>query len=706
MQMSRWASSSFALVFKTKPLVGALAASLLIHPAAYAATFGHSRVVSAPGQALRIDVPVGQLSPDDLRSLSVAPAPAAAWSEAGLTPPVELSTLTAQLADGHAPGSKVIRLRSSQPFNKPVADVLLDIHTASGRQRYQVSLLTRTDAGIDLAAVASPEGAAPGSTTGASIRVKAGDTMFAIARRHAVRGVSDYQMMMALFRANPQAFIHDNVNLVKAGSLLVMPDMAALTAISDREARRLFMQHARAFARYRGSSAGAVPVVGQQGAAAAAGEVVRAAPSAQVPATEAAKRDLLRLSGRPAADAGAAGSAKGAAGVAGQGASGATVAGAQGAAGAGGERAAATPGSPAASGASATPGSPAAAGAPATPGSAHDADVRADDQLALRKGVADAEQRVSQLEDNVKNLNEALRAQGSVIGELVVEGAKGLSESIAQATGPADGAQQAAPGAAGQPAAAGNAAAGGSAPGTPGSSPAADTAAAGGAASSSAATAAHGGTSSTPGAAANGASSAAGVAPAAGALPGSGAAGGAAPQAGAAGSGGATPSAGAAAANGATSSTGAGAANRATQPAGQAGSGGTAPPSGAGAANGAAPSAGPGASSGAAGSPGAGERGSTPAAKGKAGGSADTISTKTEKTVSWFQEHMLGVITGLLALIVLVVAWLLRRANSARNEGRDDSSGLITEAMVREKLSQIDLDLDRNSPSGSTPGQR
>ncbi len=67
---------------------------------------------------------------------------------------------------------------------------------------------------------------------------------------------------------------------------------------------------------------------------------------------------------------------------------------------------------------------------------------------------------------------------------------------------------------------------------------------------------------------------------------------------------------------------------------------------------------------------------------------------------------MLGVITGLLALIVLVVAWLLRRANSARNEGRDDSSGLITEAMVREKLSQIDLDLDRNSPSGSTPGQR
>jgi pilus assembly protein FimV len=57
---------------------------------------------------------------------------------------------------------------------------------------------------------------------------------------------------------------------------------------------------------------------------------------------------------------------------------------------------------------------------------------------------------------------------------------------------------------------------------------------------------------------------------------------------------------------------------------------------------------------------------------------------------------MLGVITGLLALIVLVIAWLLRRANTGRDDGRDDHSGLITEAMVREKLDQINLDLSRS----------
>src|SRR5690606_31608779 len=208
MQMSRWMSSSFALVFKTKPLVGALAASLLICPAVHAATFGHSRVVSAPGQALRIDVPVVQLSADDLRSFSAHPAPMSAWSEAGLVPPVDLGTLTATLSDGYAPGSKIIQLRSTQAFNKPVADVLLDIQTASGRQRYQVSLLTRSNASIELAAVgaASASADSAGLTAGQRIRVRDGDTLFAIARRNAVKGVSEYQLMMALFKANPRAF--------------------------------------------------------------------------------------------------------------------------------------------------------------------------------------------------------------------------------------------------------------------------------------------------------------------------------------------------------------------------------------------------------------------------------------------------------------------------------------------------------------------
>src|SRR3546814_813116 len=261
MQMSRCVLSSTALVFNTKPLVGALAAALLACSTSYAAGFVHSRIVSALGQPLRIDWPFTLPSSDDFRSLAVRPAPAADWKQAGLVPPVDLASMQMQLTDGYTPGTKVLQLRSSQVFDRPVADLLLDVRTASGQQRYQVSLLTQ--AGPEsMAAHSSSALRGSGQQTGMqqaaqkSINVRPGDTMFAIALRNAVPGVSVYQMMMALQRANPGAFIHDNVNLVKAGATLSVPGMAELTAISDKEARRLFQQQAQAFALYRQRLAG------------------------------------------------------------------------------------------------------------------------------------------------------------------------------------------------------------------------------------------------------------------------------------------------------------------------------------------------------------------------------------------------------------------------------------------------------------------
>jgi len=52
---------------------------------------------------------------------------------------------------------------------------------------------------------------------------------------------------------------------------------------------------------------------------------------------------------------------------------------------------------------------------------------------------------------------------------------------------------------------------------------------------------------------------------------------------------------------------------------------------------------------------------------------------------------MLGVITGILALVVLIIAWLLRRASASRS---DDGHAGVTEAMVQERLDSIDFDLD------------
>ncbi|HEY9573666.1 MAG TPA: peptidoglycan-binding protein LysM, partial [Pusillimonas sp.] len=78
---------------------------------------------------------------------------------------------------------------------------------------------------------------------------------------------------------------------------------------------------------------------------------------------------------------------------------------------------------------------------------------------------------------------------------------------------------------------------------------------------------------------------------------------------------------------------------------------------------------------------------------------------KADNIVSWFQEHLLASITALLALIVLVIAWVLRRINAARDDGGDGHPALITEAMVKEKLDQINLDL-RQAPNDGPPAAK
>lgn len=748
MAMSRSVSSSFALVLNTKPLVGALAAALISCPSAYAASFGHSRIVSGLGQPLGIDIPVSQLSADDLRSLAVTPAPLSAWQQAGLTPPVALSDMRLQVVDGYTAGIKVIQLRSSTPFDQPIADVLLDVRTAAGQQRYQVSLLAHGGA-VSAAAQRSsslrdPSGAAASAQAGYTIKVRRGDTMFAIARRNAVPDASIYQLMIALQRANPQAFIHGNINLVKAGASLKMPSMADITAISDREARRIFMRQAHEFALYRQRAAAGAGVVGAGGDA-AAGQV---SPGGAEPQMEAAdqSRDQLRLSSA---------AANGRTGAA--------------------------------------PGGAAAAGGA---GSGLSTDARSDDQVATRKGIAESEQRVSQLEENVKHLSEALRAQGGAASGLVVDGAKGLSQSLADAVGgspdgqagsaapggaaagggtagrpgqAAGGARQSSAGAPGGTAThgagaqAGNGGAGGGAQaadaagGKPaGAATAGSTAAAGNGSGASAAGSSATGSTAPGGAAAqpsgrersgNGAGAAAGGNATSAGGPG-GSSGAASGGASATASGGSTAAGSAAASpNGAGSSaagptasggkdadSGAGAAaggGAANAAAGSAGADGAPSGSSAGSASGATGDGSTGAANGQArsgsgnggsaaqaggagiaapGLPGsAGDGGSAKgpgaaagadkpaqgaAADGKADAAsgADSNSTKAEQSVSWLQEHMLGVITGVLAFIVLIIAWLLRRANSANRDG--DGHGVITDAMVQEKLEQINLDLD------------
>ncbi|MCM2575522.1 LysM peptidoglycan-binding domain-containing protein [Achromobacter xylosoxidans] len=369
---------------------------------ALAMRVGHSRVVSAPGAPLQALVGLQELTPDEIASLRVSVADEASWQRAGLKPPAPLASLVVRVEDGMDPTRKNLRVRSTQAPSGGAVDLLLDISSSSGQRQVQVSILVPlrgAGAEVSPAAVGTPSRA---SGTAGSVNVKSGDTLFAIAQRNAVPNASIYQMLVALWRANPDAFIQGNMNLVRAGQKLAIPDAATVRAVDPAEARRIFNEHAEAFARYRarlGAAAGANPSV-VKGQDAASGTVAR--PGDTGVATASQPQDRVRLSSgqaqggataqadaqadQRASDARAMADAQGRVNqlqsnvdelnkaVAGQG--GATGApGAAGAAGANGATggagaagASGTPGSTGATGASGTPGATGAAGASGTPG--------------------------------------------------------------------------------------------------------------------------------------------------------------------------------------------------------------------------------------------------------------------------------------------------------------------------------------------------
>lgn len=559
-----------------KPLAVRLAylaalASFAVSSSVYAISFGHSRLLSPVGQPLQIQVPVHSLTDQERDSLSVSLAAIPAWQEAGLTPPVDPATMQVAVVDGVRPGTKLITIRSSEPLSSNVADLLLAVRSSSGQVQHQVSLLAPADLEVARASggvTVSGSGAvgSPADTAGATIQIRRGDTLFALARRHAVPGVSVYQWMIGVMQANPQAFINDNVNLIKAGATLNVPGSEQLTALSDREARDIFQKHASAFAQYRQRLAGEVARVEPATAQPAdSGQVTTPATQSEpAPASQTQDRLVLQSAQAATTEGSSPGNIDNQSGD--QGASGRSVNG------------------------------------QAAPVSS----TSSDDQFALERNTEEARERVNQLEDNVKNLNQALQQQGTAAHEAVVEGARTVEATVEQLK------------------------------------KIVDEETAGSEAVVSADTDAKGNMASVDSDRVAG-------------------------QAGGSGSSGGNRGTDATsnAQEGPSIALGANAPSVSGSESANATSSGTAVPG-------------------------------TTASGAESGEDANSLS-------SWFMNNLLIVISGALALIVLILAWLLRRVGAERD---DDSDAAITEEMVRERLQSINLDLDDSSDSGPPEKRR
>ncbi|HXZ50915.1 MAG TPA: FimV/HubP family polar landmark protein [Burkholderiales bacterium] len=137
--------------------------------------------------------------------------------------------------------------------------------------------------------------------------VKKGDTLGEIAHRYMLKGVTYNQMLIALFRANREAFIRDNVNLVKAGGILKIPGQDEASAVDPEEAREQVRANMAEFAEYRRKLAAAAAAA-QLAKGESTGQQTAAGHITEKPAepTPQATQDQLKLS---KAEPGKAGSA-------------------------------------------------------------------------------------------------------------------------------------------------------------------------------------------------------------------------------------------------------------------------------------------------------------------------------------------------------------------------------------------------------------
>ncbi len=152
----------------------------------------------------------------------------------------------------------------------------------------------------------------PASTTGADAYgpVQAGDTLGKIARGNKPVDVSLDQMLVLLFRANPDAFSGRNMNRLKTGKIIQLPTADEYASVSATDARKEVLAQARDWNAYReqvATAAGQADAVAEPAQQSASGKLAPTVDDQASKGKEAPKEVLKLSKNEPAATGSAAG---------------------------------------------------------------------------------------------------------------------------------------------------------------------------------------------------------------------------------------------------------------------------------------------------------------------------------------------------------------------------------------------------------------
>jgi pilus assembly protein FimV len=122
--------------------------------------------------------------------------------------------------------------------------------------------------------------------------VMKGDTLAKIAGDRLPPGITLNQMLVAIYRSNQDAFIRENLNLVRAGRILNIPGSDDIGTVNMEEANRVVRAHMAEFRDYRARLAAAPAVADAASGQREAAGTIEPKPEAPKPAAQ----DQVRLS--------------------------------------------------------------------------------------------------------------------------------------------------------------------------------------------------------------------------------------------------------------------------------------------------------------------------------------------------------------------------------------------------------------------------
>ena len=266
----------------------------------HALGLGELKLNSGLNQPLDARIRLLSPTPADLSSLKVELADMDAFRRAGIDRPFVLSQLKFEIETNES-GPDYIKVTSRDAIREPFLNFLIEASWANGRlfREYTVLLdpplydpnahrITKTPAVTPTVAekheeavpakvkeevsekvteevkpetAAMPPPIATGTTTESEYGpTVSGDTLWSIASRSRPdTSVSIQQMMLAILRANPDAFLNNNINGLKKGYILHIPERTELNTLSAGEALAQAKSQNAAWDEFRGTVAATTP---------------------------------------------------------------------------------------------------------------------------------------------------------------------------------------------------------------------------------------------------------------------------------------------------------------------------------------------------------------------------------------------------------------------------------------------------------------